>query len=147
MYADQKIEVPPDLELFLAQELAIALVAKDIGFTLEEFGVEWQGESRKLRPRALSSVSAFQFLTSDAPEQRRAYVEKRIAVLCARACAVQCKGRCRYFCLQFGCRPIMARITIIAMIGLLRGICASAARQGPRLFTCCPAFWIGRASA
>ncbi len=85
MYTDQKPEVPPELELFLAHELAIALVAKHVGFTLEEFDVEWYGDGGK--PRALSSVSGIQLLTVDAPEQRRAYIEKRIAVLCARAYA------------------------------------------------------------
>lgn len=85
MSTDQELEIPPELKLLMAQELAVALVAKHVGFGLEAFEVQWPSDS--CRPRALSSVSGIHWLTSDAPEQRRAYIEKRIAVLCARAYA------------------------------------------------------------
>jgi hypothetical protein len=84
MSRNQKIEVPPQLAL-MAQELAVALVAKHVGFDVDEFDVEWHFDSHK--SRALSFVSGIRFLTSDSSEQRRAYIEKRIAVLCARAYA------------------------------------------------------------
>lgn len=85
MSTDQEPEIPPELELLMAQELAVALVAKHVGFGVEAFEVQWSGGC--CTPRALSSVSGIHLLTSDAPEQRRAYIEKRIAVLCARAYA------------------------------------------------------------
>lgn len=84
MSRNQKPEVPPQLAL-MAQELAVALVAKHVGFDVDEFDVEWHVDSHK--SRALCFVSGVRFLTSDAPEQRRAYIEKRLAVLCARAFA------------------------------------------------------------
>lgn len=76
----------------MAQELAVALVAKQVGFTVEEFEVRWSGNSYgrsgdSSKSVALSSVSGIHLLTSGASSQRRSYIEKRIAVLCARAYA------------------------------------------------------------
>lgn len=81
----QELAIPPELEILMAQELAVALAAKYVGFCFEAFEVQWSGTSHE--PRALCSVSGIHLLISGEPEQRRAYIEKRIAVLCARAYA------------------------------------------------------------
>lgn len=92
MPTDQEFKIPHELEMLMAQELAVALVAKHVGFTVEEFEVRWSGNSYgrsgdSSKSVALSSVSGIHLLTSGASSHRRSYIEKRIAVLCARAYA------------------------------------------------------------
>lgn len=85
MSTDLELVIPVELELLMAQELAVALIARHVGFRIEPVKVEWYiGCSR---PRPLPSVSGIHLLTSDSPEERRSYIEKRIAVLSARAYA------------------------------------------------------------
>lgn len=85
MSTDLERETPPELESLMAQQLAVALTARHVGFSMEPFDFEWWVGCSRQRPLPLAS--GIHLLTSDSSEQRRSYIEKRIAVLCARAYA------------------------------------------------------------
>lgn len=92
MSTDQEFKIPHELETLVAQELAVALVAKHLGFSVDAFDVKWSGHSYGWlcdsgKSVALSSVSGIHLLASGTPKQRRSYIQRRVAVLCARAYA------------------------------------------------------------